>query len=310
VLTGDHRRGLRQSQRKKPQFGGYRPGALRISRAGPLSQEGQRLQFGEHIHRHGRAQIRYRPLVARDDHPGRPGCGEERLQHRRVGGVVEHQQAALPVDLQPVPHRPARRLHVPLARIQATSGGHGAQGRQNPAQVLGVDPRHQPPPLLQPVSGVRRCQVRLTHAAHPGHRVHHHNPGARPGRVQRGQQVGPGLEPGRLLRDLPDHDRRILTGTGRQRSIRGAVRCVRTLLAPNEPEHDRCGGSHSTGHGAEHSPGERVHAVTIRNTTSRTPDDLPITSCRQLACPADSNSSGQRLTSATGGTAARLLVAC
>lgn len=77
----------------------------------------------------------------------------------------------------------------------------------------------------------------------------------------------------------------------------------------NEPEHDRRGGSHSTGHGAEHSPGERVHAVTIRNTTSRTPDDLQITSSRQLACPADSNPDARRQTSATGGTASRLRAA-
>ena len=116
--------------------------------------------------------------------------------------------------------------------------------------------------------------------------MYHYDPGPRPGRVQGGQQVSPRLETQRLLRDLPDHDQGILTGTGRQSSIPGLTRYLRDLLAAsqqgNEPEHDRRGGSHYTGHSTNHAPGERVHAVTIRNTTPRTPHDLPITSCRRL----------------------------
>ena len=48
--------------------------------------------------------------------PDLTGRGEERLQHRRVGGIVEHHQAPAAVNLEPVPHRPARRLRILLTR--------------------------------------------------------------------------------------------------------------------------------------------------------------------------------------------------
>jgi hypothetical protein len=52
LLIGDHGRGLRQGQRKIAQLGGHRPGTFRISRAGPLGEEGERIGLGKHIHRH------------------------------------------------------------------------------------------------------------------------------------------------------------------------------------------------------------------------------------------------------------------
>jgi len=71
----------------------------------------------------------------------------------------------------------------------------------------------------------------LPHAAHPGHRVHHHYPCPQAGYVQCRKQVSPRLEPERLLRDLPDNDRRILPVTGRRTSILGRSRYLWDLLA-------------------------------------------------------------------------------
>ena len=74
---------------------GSRPSSPASSRAPAASsepvrpaQERQRLRFGEHVHRHPRAQIPHRPLIAGDQHPRRPGSREERQQISRISGVV------------------------------------------------------------------------------------------------------------------------------------------------------------------------------------------------------------------------------
>ena len=115
MLGGDHRRGLRQRQRQIPQLGRHHTSASRIREAGPLGKERQRLVLGEYVHRHARTQVRHRQMVAGDDHPGRPGRGDERLYQLGIRGVIEHHKAAVPVDLQPTPHRPGRTLRIRLA---------------------------------------------------------------------------------------------------------------------------------------------------------------------------------------------------
>ena len=141
-----------------------------------------------------------------------PAAGRNGSSSRRVGGVVEHQQAALPVGLQPVPHRPARRRRVPGPSSRPSAAATSARPASSTAVVFGVDPGHQPPALIDPGPRVRRRQLRLAHPPHPGHRMHHPHP--RPpaaGASSAASRSARGWNPSRLLRDFPHHDRRART---------------------------------------------------------------------------------------------------
>ena len=116
VLGGDHRGGLRQRQRQPAQLGRQQPGARGVGGAGPVGQERQRLLLGEHVHRHARAQVRHRLLVAGDQHPGRPrppgGTGADppgRRRYRRPAGSGPRRPPAGAAPPGPPPPRPRSR---------------------------------------------------------------------------------------------------------------------------------------------------------------------------------------------------------
>ena len=92
------------------------------------------------------------------------------IQDLRVRHIIEDQQAAVPVGLQPVPHRGGRGGEAPPGIVgrQSRGVGHRGESRQQAAGVRAVDPGHQPPAclLLRPrVSGRQLCRAQ---AAQPG----------------------------------------------------------------------------------------------------------------------------------------------
>jgi hypothetical protein len=149
-----------------------------------------------------------------------------------------------------VSHRLARRRSVPSTFTQPEGRCNCRQATQHPGGIFGVDPGHQPPSGIQPRPRVCRSQVCLADTPHPCDRMNHRHTMPPRWHIQLRQQTSSRLETRRLLRDIPDHHRRLLIG-GR-RSILGLARSLRDLLAPsqqwNEPEHDRSGSAHNTGH--------------------------------------------------------------
>ena len=210
MLPGDHRCGLSQRQRQEPQLGGHRGGSRGIGQACPPGQERQRLFLGEHVYRDDGPQVRHRWPVSGDQHLGRAAGRNKRPQHIGVCRVIEHEQAAVPVCLQPVPYRPPGSLAsrpVPPSDSPAASATAARPASRFPVS-RGTDPGHQPPALRHPSPRIRRRQLRLAHTRHPEDRTH---PGIDP--LQLRQQIGPRLETRRLSRDIAHHER--LAGTGR-----------------------------------------------------------------------------------------------
>ena len=204
VLPGDHRRCLVQGQRQIPQFGSHRRGAGFIGQTGPPDQQGLCLLGAEHVYLDGFPQLRDRLPGHADQYPGRASRRDERPQQTGILRVIEHQQAAASVSLQPAPDRLAwvNRAMQGTAIRQSRGFGHRGQPRQQSLAVPSVDPCDQPPAARQPGPRVRGRQLGLAHS--PGTREHYRR--SLSGPIQSGQQSGPGLETGPLPRDITDDD--------------------------------------------------------------------------------------------------------
>ncbi len=227
VLPEDHRGGVRQRERQAAQFPRDRPRPGVIVQAGPLRQVRGSLVRREHVHRHGLAEAGQGCPRAGDDHLAVPGGGKERPQYVGAGGVVQHDQAPVTAGFEPVPHPQRGVLRVRRVSSQAKAGGELRVPSQQLLTVLGVQPRHHAPALVQALAGARGGDLALADPPQPGHREHHAHPvsGRRIGEGR--QQVGAVLERGRPLRDLPDDQRaRSHPGTRSARLSVGAGRVI------------------------------------------------------------------------------------
>ena len=205
VLSGDHRRGLSQRQRQIPQLGRHCGGSLVIRQAGPPVQKRKRLLGAEHVHRDADPQARHRLPGADDQHPGRADGRNKRLQQVRIFRVVEHQQAAVPVGLQPVR---TIRLTSAASRGKLPSDSPAASAiAARPASRLPVSAALTHATSRQPVSQlgprIRRRQMGL--ACSPPPRQHAYRRPPITGPVKLPHQVRPGLETGWLLGDIAHH---------------------------------------------------------------------------------------------------------